>query len=264
MRDLSGAHLLAAVFAGGAIALIAWRARALSGSGAFAAATVGFVHFGFGSWLGAAALLAFFVSSSLLSRLRAKQKAALGFAKGAARDAGQVVANGGVAAAFFLLAALLSEARFPLLIAALGALAAANADTWATEIGAAFGGRPVRITDGRPAETGESGAVSLPGTVAALLGALLIAVVGALLGAGVGSLFAVTAGGVFGCLVDSLLGATLQAEWRSHESGRWVETPAAPGEPPARGLAWLGNDLVNLAATLAGAVMAGLIAWLAA
>ena len=148
------------------VALSAWRVRALTPSGAVAAAGVGFCHLAFGGWLGAGALLAFFGTSTALSKLGKRRKDALGFEKSSRRDALQVLANGGVAA----LCASLGWTE-----AMLGALAAANADTWATEIGSLFGGTPRKITTLKPAAVGESGAISLAGTLAALAGAALIA-----------------------------------------------------------------------------------------
>src|SRR5512145_712716 len=104
------------------------RVRWLTRRGAAAALAVGVATlWGFG-WRGLILLLAFFVSSSLLTAA-AKKSAAKGGEEsggGGRRNARQVVANGGIAA----VAALAGNwAWFA------GALAAANADTWATEIG---------------------------------------------------------------------------------------------------------------------------------
>ena len=122
-------HLLRAAALAAGIAFAARRMRALTVSGATAAAIVGFLLFGLGGGQGAAALLLFFVTSSALSRWRKRDKDRIGFEKGGERDAGQVLANGGIAAACALLLPVFPEALWPRL-ALLGALAAANADTW--------------------------------------------------------------------------------------------------------------------------------------
>ncbi len=235
----------------GAVAAIAYRAHALTRSGAFAAWAVGTVVFGTGGWLASAALLTFFVSSSLLSRWRRRQKESLGYEKGGRRDAGQVLANGGVAAACLLLTPLGVPNTLLLFLAA---LAAANADTWATEIGSALGGHPYDIRTGRRADAGTSGAVSLPGTLAALAGA-------AGLGLFAGSLKAflvVTLAGFGGAFCDSLLGATLQAQWRDPANlSRWTEQPQAG--PPGRGVRGVGNDAVNGLCTVSAAGLAALL-----
>jgi len=243
------------------VALTAWRARALSASGALAAALVGFLVFGFAGLPGAAALLLFFGTSSALSRWRRRDKERLAFEKGGERDALQVLANGGVAALCAPLVSLFPEAAWPF-IALLGALAEANADTWATEIGSLSRRAPRLITTLRPALPGASGAVSIQGTLAALAGALVVAVVALaalppaarLLG-----LLAAAGGGFVGALADSLLGATVQAQFRCPVCGKLTERHAhCEGRPTehARGLFWVNNDLVNALATLVGAAVA--------
>ncbi len=248
-------HLLLTVPLGlvlaAAVAALACRAQALTRSGAFAAWAVGAVVFGVGGWPAAGALLTFFGTSSALSRWRRRQKEALGYEKNGRRDAGQVLANGGVAAACLLLTLVGVKAGSLLFLAA---LAAANADTWATEIGSAWGGHPVDIRTGRRAEAGMSGAVSLPGTLAALAGAA-----GLGLFAGSFPLFLiVTLAGFGGALCDSVLGATVQAQWRDPGNpARWTEQPQ-PG-PPERGLRGVGNDAVNWLCTLSAAGLAALL-----
>jgi uncharacterized protein (TIGR00297 family) len=223
------------------VGFLAWRVRALTLSGAVAAACVGFCHLAFGGWLAAGALLVFFGTSTALSKLGKRKKDKLGFEKTSQRDAWQVLANGGIAA----LCALLGYQE-----AMLGALAAANADTWATELGSLFGGRPRRITSFALAEPGESGAISLVGTVAALVGA---GVVGGFAGA---TWLAVTLAGFLGALTDSVLGATVQAQWRDEKTECWSEIPHGK---PARGVNWIRNDAVNILATVFGAVTAALL-----
>lgn len=234
-----------------AVAALAYRAHALTRSGAYAAWVVGAVVFGIGGWLAAGALLTFFATSSLLSRWRRRQKEALGYEKGGRRDAGQVLANGGIASACLLLTLFGFNNGFVLFLAA---LAAANADTWATEIGSAVGGQPVDICTGRRADVGTSGAVSLPGTLAALAGAALLG-----LFAGDFRLFlVVTLAGFGGAFCDSVLGATVQAQWRDPaDPTRWTEHPQP--QPPERGLHQMGNDAVNLLCTLSAAGLAALL-----
>ncbi len=246
------------------IAAIAWRRGSLSRSGAIAAVVVGTLVFGCGGPGSGALLIVFFVSSSALSRLTSwrKAQAAALFAKGSTRDAVQVLANGGIAAALAL-----GQFVWPhpwWWPAFIGAIAAATADTWSTEVGT-LGRRPPRlITTGRPVDAGTSGAVSLPGTLAALAGGALIGGLAGVLGDGLTfaqALLVGIAAGVFGCFADSLLGATVQGrffcnscrqagEQRRHRCGR-----------PARrlgGIAAIDNDAVNGLGCAFGAV-AGVI-----
>ena len=277
------------------IGLAAWRARVLNPQGAAAAALLGTVIFGLGGLGWAFLLLGFFISSSVLSRLFRKRKAALDekFSKGSKRDAGQVAANGGIAGVFVLLHLLAPEAAWPWLGFA-GALAAANADTWATELGVLNRGVPRLITSGKAVEPGTSGGISPLGILAATSGALLIALLGVTfwqgrvlslpagapdwlawtLGSGNGSglapgqffpwLVGLTLAGLAGSLVDSLLGATLQAIYYCpacrKETERHPLHSCGTATRQVRGLRWLDNDWVNTLCTLAGAGLAVLMA----
>ncbi|HVA34415.1 MAG TPA: DUF92 domain-containing protein, partial [Candidatus Baltobacteraceae bacterium] len=168
--------LLAVLFAG-AVAALAYRFGALTRSGALAAFVVGTIVFATLGYGGAAVLFAFFIPSTLLSRLgRARKSALRDVGKHGARDAWQVLANGGVAAA----AALLAQ-RFglPLAAAFAGAFAAAAADTWGTEIGTLSRAAPRSILSLRPMATGLSGGVTLAGSAATVGGALCVAFVAA-------------------------------------------------------------------------------------
>ena len=241
------------------VALAALRAHALSRDGALAAFAVGTIVFGAGGLPAALVLLAFFVPSSLLTRVgRARKRRALPDADHTARTASQVLANGGVAA-LCALGALVWRAPFEAAFA--GAVAAASADTWATEIGTLSRRKPVSIVTLRPVQTGMSGGVSTLGLAASAAGALCVAIVAWLVR--VTSWPAVAAGGIAGSLFDSLAGATLQ-------SRRWCAACAVECETnvhrcgaqtaPRGGVAWLQNDAVNFFATLCGALVAAAIA----
>jgi uncharacterized protein (TIGR00297 family) len=238
------------------ISAISYRARALTVSGAIAATAVGAIVFGLGGGPATGALMAFFVTGSALSRWRKGVKDAFGFEKSGRRDAGQVLANGGVTAVCLLLPTVFPAfSRERALMSAIAAIAAAAADTWATEIGSVVGGRPYRITTGKPEEPGVSGAVSVAGTAAAFAGAVLIA--GFALPLGTRATAIVAASGFLGALCDSLLGATVQAQWRDPErSERWIERRDGT---PERGVRYMNNDVVNGLATLAAAVLAGIL-----
>jgi uncharacterized protein (TIGR00297 family) len=242
----------------GAVAALAFRRGALSSSGALAATAVGAVIFvGGGAWW-FGALGAFFVTSTLLGRVGAAYKARIKqeFSKGDTRDAWQVLANGGVAALAALLMLVGPDARW--LYAFVGALAAANGDTWATELGILSPGQPRSILTLKRVPRGTSGAVSALGMGATVAGAFLVALVAAPAGGRPLRVLAIgTIAGVVGALVDSLAGATVQESFWCAGCARECESPRHSCGALAerrRGIVGFGNDLVNLVATLAGAL----------
>ncbi|GAB4496998.1 MAG: DUF92 domain-containing protein [Anaerolineales bacterium] len=253
-------QLLGGALLGVLIAWLAYRAGTLSRSGGWAAALMGTIIFGIGGLQWAVLLLTFFVSSSALSRLfgRRKQQFEEKFSKGHRRDAGQVFANGGIAMLIVLLRLWFPNAWW-VWAAYAGALAAVNADTWATELGVLNPNPPRLITTGKIVEGGTSGAVSPLGMLAALGGAALLGIfAGALGGSGLLG-FAVTLGGVAGSVCDSLLGATIQRISFCPTCNKETErTPLHTcGTPtvPLRGWLWLNNDWVNAACGLCGALV---------
>jgi len=246
---------------GALIGFLAYRARALSLSGALGATLTGGLIFGLGGIPWAVLLLTFFISSSGLSRAFARNKSTLGekFSKGSQRDIGQVLANGGLGASLAVAYAVFPDQDWSW-IAFAGAMAAVNADTWATEVGVLSRRPPRLITNGRVVERGASGAVSLVGYLAALAGAALIG-----LGAVLFSprpwtwemVLVLALGGLAGSTFDSFLGATVQAIYYCPQCQK--ETERHPfhlcGVPTSlvRGWPWLNNDLVNFFCSLVGA-----------
>lgn len=274
---------LAAGAAAVVVLALARRLRWLTAGGAAAAVGVGAAVLAGAGAAGLALLLAFFVSASLLTRLGGPEKPAAGPehgpsagvepgpgadraggaaagrgrgpAAGSGRTAAQVLANGGPAAA----AALIGLAGRPGAgqVALLGALAAATADTWATEIGTFVRGETRRITTWAPVPPGSSGGVSRAGTLGGLAGAALLGLAAGLLGMDVGlpwleaafptlaaglpgggagpagaTALALAAGGT-GMMTDSLLGATVERRVRRVD-----------------------NDVVNFAGATVGALAA--------
>jgi uncharacterized protein (TIGR00297 family) len=251
------------------IAAVAYRARSLSPSGALGAVLVGTIIFGLGGWAWGLLLIAFFVSSSALSHFRKARKSRLDdtFAKTGRRDLAQTLANGGWGAALAVFA-LFAPDRWPLFAAFVGAMAAVNADTWATELGVLSPRLPRLITSRARVAVGTSGAISLYGTLAAAAGALFIGAAAVVLSPLEGYVPAVrlawlaTAallGGLAGALVDSLLGATVQGVyWCERDQKETEKRVHGCGERTRllRGWAWLDNEWVNFTCSVVGSAVA--------
>ncbi len=243
------------------------RRRALAPSGVAGAVIVGCPVFYGGGAGWAAVLFTFFGSSSFLSQRRAPQRSRGDStpieARGSERDIVQALANGGIAAAAALLYSVRPNQGVERAFA--GSFAAANADTWATEIGKTSRRPPRMINTGEIAPPGTSGAVSLRGLLASIGGSATVALVAAAVARSGGRarhFLAVSVGGIAGSLADSMVGATIQAAYRCPTCGTLTERKThACGTPTVlvSGRSWCTNDVVNLACTATGALAAAIL-----
>ncbi len=249
------------------IAGAAYWKRSLSLSGLAAAVLLGTSMFALGSlaWFGT--LIAFFVSSTLLSKLKHQRKSAAesGYAKGGRRDAGQVAANGGLG-----LLLCIGNAVWPnpaWWIVFIGVMATVNADTWATEIGGMSRSTPRSIINGKRVSAGTSGGVTGLGLLASLLGGAFIGLVSGWFsrigesGYEVGTLAALiilgALSGLIGSLADSWLGATFQVMYRCNVCGKTIEKQFHCDQKATqiRGMSWMTNDGVNAVSSLVGGMI---------
>jgi len=264
LQGIEGLQLLLGGILGTAFAAAAYAAGVLTLDGAIGAFVVGGLTFGFGGIPLAFLLIAFFLSSSLLSSLgKSRKRRFTGmFSKSGKRDLGQVFANGGTAVLFAIVYGLTHENLW--LAGFVGSIAVATADTWATEIGILSRWQPRLITTGERVARGTSGAVSLLGYFAVLGGSGLIGSLGWALTRDWRFLPVALLAGAIGSTVDSLLGATIQAIFLcpdcKKETEQNPEHACGAKTQRVRGLNWLRNDQVNFAATMAGA-LAALLLW---
>ncbi|TWI57814.1 DUF92 domain-containing protein [Halalkalibacter nanhaiisediminis] len=235
--------------------------KKLTLSGAIAAAVVGSsITIGF-QLFGLLLLALFFFSSNIFSALKRKQIKEIEeiTEKGDRRDAMQVMANGGVAAILSVFYLLFPS---PLIICGfVASLAAANADTWASEIGAFSKNQPFHLLKWRQVPPGTSGAITALGSAAAFAGSFIIVVFAIFFwwGSHYNShllLMALIVAGFIGNLFDTLLGALCQVVYRCPVCGLETERKIHCDELTERtyGVKWINNDMVNIGCTIVGAI----------
>ncbi len=281
-------QVLIRIVLGGGINLLlasaAFKRQSVSLSGAVTGFITGLVIYlsgGIWFWLH---LGAFFISSTLLGQFKQEEKfhSTAQHEKHGRRDGIQVISNTGPGALAALLYFILPNPAFFTAFAA--AFAAANADTWAGEIGMLSARAPASILTGKPLPTGASGGVTRLGLTASAAGSAFIAVFsggGVLLAAAHQTLQGATAylslapvliftvsvaaivtlSGFLGSVIDSLLGASLQAEYLCAETGRPTERPYSNRRPNTliKGYRRITNDTVNLLSVSAAALAALLL-----
>lgn len=249
----------------GVMAFYGYTSRLLTLSGSLAAFFVGLaVSLGLGM-KGLMILGFFFISSSFWSKYKSRSKAKIEerHEKGSRRDWQQVIANGGTASLFSLLYLF-----FPQTIWIIGfaiSLAAANSDTWASEIGSLSKRRPFFIRTFKQIDAGTSGAVSLLGTFAAICGALSVSLLALyFFQLSIFAACVIFAFGFIGNLFDTLLGAFIQAVYRCEVCKMEVEALSHCGKKTTfiRGLAFMNNDFVNYSSGLLTAILGVLFVWI--
>ncbi len=181
---------------------------------------LGTIVLGFSGWYTALAVILFFVSGSLLARRNMAYRESKVFTfvpvyrDYGRRDGYQVWANGFWLAIFCMAWFLTGIPGF--YIAAFTVIAAAAADTWATEVGTHKPGNTFNILTRKPVDPGEDGGISLKGSLAAVAAAASVSLMLVLSDEIIpgNAIFLVFLFGFLSCFIDSLLGAFyIQKKW---------------------------------------------------
>lgn len=188
--------------------IIAFLFNWLTYDGALAAGIFGAISYGIGNWQVALVVLFFFISASLVSNdvATAEDPFSIKFR----RDGRQVWANGFWLCLWIMIWFISDVQAF--LIASIASIAAATADTWATELGSKLRSKTYLVTNFDEISAGTDGGISVRGSLAALMGSAIIAVLFWLLESEISMavVIIIIVSGFLGCFIDSYLGAKLQ------------------------------------------------------
>lgn len=227
------------------------RRRSLTLSGAFTAAAIGcwVIWFAGPVWL--IPLFFFFLSGTLLGRLNKGARTAADAKAGQPRDAAQVLCNGGIYALLATWAATPDASWY--LGGMLVSMAVSTSDTWSSETGIYCRRATWDMLRWKHVPVGLSGGVSDAGTLGGLAGAAAMAAIGLLLLPKETLFLPVLLTGFGGMLLDSLLGAALQARYLL-QTGELSDQPDG-NALPVGGWYWMTNDGVNLLSNTAATAL---------
>jgi uncharacterized protein (TIGR00297 family) len=232
------------------MAIRSYRRKSVDMGGAATMVFMGAIPVWTQNWMLFLSMAAMFFTSTFLTHFKRKKKDRLlkEVFDHKPRNALQGLANLGLASLMGMLYFLYPSKLF--LIAALASVAAANADTWSSELGV-FSKRPPRlILSGKMVPPGISGGVSILGTLAGCSGALIIALIYFyFIGETIETLIVFLAGCV-GFLMDSVTGELFQAMYLS-ENGQNTERPT---RNLVKGMRWITNDFINFICTCSAVV----------
>lgn len=241
------------------IGILSYKFKFLTISGSVMTFLLAVMIYGFGAWKWTLPILIFFVFSSLLSAFRKKKNYSVEsyFEKSGARDHLQVISNGGFAGLLIIFYQFNPDEVLYLMY--LSSIAAVCADTWSTEIGTMRKHKTFNILNFREMEQGISGGISIAGTIGGFSGAVIIALSGLYWywTEYIFTVLIISIIGLAGSLFDSLLGATLQAQYQCPLCHKIIEKKIHCNEKTIflRGIKIFDNDLVNFSTSIFGALI---------
>ncbi len=229
------------------IVFFAWKLNALTNDGVVSAFMTAVTLFGIGCIYLWTSLITFFILGSIQSKIKNSRKkdAEEVEMQTGTRNWVQVICNS-IPATIFVWAALFSDQKEIFLFAAFACFSAAAADTFSSEIGMLSKQKTFNIINFKKIEPGLSGGVTFLGLFAGLLGSAILSLF-ALPVFGLKKYIVLVLLGFAGCILDSILGATIQRKYISL-SGKLTEKNIEKDVKLKlfSGISCVDNNIVNL------------------
>jgi len=217
----------------------------LSISGFIGASLMAALLFGFGGYSYTYPIAVFFITSTILSFIK-KQNTEI---KKSNRTIIQVYANGGIALSICILNYFFSHSlMYPCFLAT---VAAANSDTWGTEIGKKSNKNPIDILSGNTVREGVSGGITLYGNIGSIIGSISIGIIGYYFLTDIKIISLIIISGFISSIFDSILGSSVQARYISPD-GLIITEKYKKSYYLYTGSKQVNNDIVNLYCTISG------------
>ncbi len=249
-------HILLTIVFSVLISILSYKLKFLTKSGAVAVFMLAIFIYGIGGLRWTTPILTFFILSSILSKIRKNKNILVDelFDKNSKRDAMQVFSNGGFGCLLVIINYFIpSELLF---IVFVSSIATVCADTWSTEIGTMFKTKTFNITNFSSVMQGTSGGISFVGTAGGIAGSIIICLIS--LGYTYLNYFSfvliVVSSALFGNIMDSILGALFQAQFKCSRCGIITERKkhCSSDSILVKGYLWMNNDFVNFTASILG------------
>ncbi|TKK68063.1 DUF92 domain-containing protein [Ilyomonas limi] len=217
------------ILAGAMITSVA--AKKLTVAAALTGGILGLSIYAGAGFTGIALIAVFFMLGTLATSWKKKYKEDAGLSEidSSRRNAGQVMANAGVAAICGVFGHFFKEYVFIFRLMMSASLSSAMADTLSSELGNVYGKRFYNILTLQKDMRGLNGVVSLEGTVIGIVGSAVIALVYAVgFGFAPNTFLTIIIAGTIGNLCDSVLGASLERkQYLNNDAVNFLNTAIA-------------------------------------
>ena len=241
--------------------LVVWVAllnRMLSYAGGISAMVLGVIMFYYDGPVAALAVIFFFLTSAILEHYHniPKEEKVKSFV--------QVMEN---AIPFIMFGLMYYGTNSEVALVCLyTAIAGACSDTWGSGIGYYSKEKVLNVLTFKPIKKGESGGITMLGTLGEFLGALAIALMSLLLGGKnmVARALIILVFGFFTAYLDSIFGILLQVKYYNKKTGDLKETKPKDmtGYEKISGYGFIDNSMVNFLTIMISSLLAGMLAFL--